>query len=30
MKAKAWQEMKSLSPVELTAKLRDLEDQLFL
>ena len=29
MKAKAWQEMRNLTEVELEAKLRDLEDKLF-
>ena len=29
MKGKAWQELKSLSNVELEAKLRDLEEELF-
>lgn len=29
MKAKAWQEIKSLSATELEAKLRDSEEQLF-
>jgi large subunit ribosomal protein L29 len=29
MKAKVWQEMKSLSDVELQAKLRDAEEKLF-
>lgn len=29
MKAKAWQEMKSLSPIELETKLRELQDEQF-
>ena len=29
MKSKIWQEIRSLSPVELEAKLRDSEEKLF-
>lgn len=29
MKAKVWQETKSLSPIELETKLRDLNEELF-